>query len=339
MNWPLDACNYRLSHPFGWASMRTIRLILSDKFIWLLTIAVTLATFLPVSGQAVPYASFGVSAAIFWIFLLHGIRLERQEVIEGFRNWRLQSTIFGFVFGAMTAAGLALSLILDGHITSMIAIGFLYLGCLPSTVQSAAGYTLIAKGNVGASVVAAAAVNLSSIVLTPVLFALLASSVGIIITGSSFLKIVTMLLLPFAIGQLIQPWARPWILKYKSITGWADRLAISLAVYVAFSGAVVGGIWQQVSGRELMLVSFGIAALLVFAFGGAWSLGKWLGFRSGDRKALLFGGAQKSIAVGAPLAAILFPPEAAGMLLVPLLFYHLSSLTLSAPLAVRLAED
>ena len=36
--------------------MRTIRLILSDKFIWLLTIAVFLATFLPVSGQAVPYA-------------------------------------------------------------------------------------------------------------------------------------------------------------------------------------------------------------------------------------------------------------------------------------------
>ncbi|MEM8919191.1 MAG: bile acid:sodium symporter family protein [Pseudomonadota bacterium] len=319
--------------------MRTIRLILSDKFIWLLTIAVTLATLLPVSGNLVPYASFAVSAAIFWIFLLHGIRLERKEVIEGFRNWRLQSAIFGFVFGAMTVAGLVLSLLLENHITPMIAVGFLYLGCLPSTVQSAASYTLIARGNVGASVVAAAAVNLSSIVLTPVLFALIASSVGIIITGASFIKIVTMLLLPFALGQVIQSWARPWIMQHKNLTGWADRLAISLAVYVAFSGAVVGGIWQQVSGNELILVGVGTVALLVFAFGGAWSLGKSLGFGSGDRKALLFGGAQKSIAVGAPLAAILFPPDAAGMLLVPLLFYHLSSLTLSAPLAVRLAED
>lgn len=319
--------------------MQTIRLILSDKFIWLLSTAVLLATLLPVSGGAVPYASFAVSAAIFWIFLLHGIRLERKEVVVGIRNWRLQSAIFIFVFGAMTLAGLALSMILDGHITSMIAVGFLYLGCLPSTVQSAASYTSIAKGNVGASVVAAAAVNLSSIILTPVLFALLASSVGIIITGASFIKIVTMLLLPFAIGQFIQNWARPWIVKYKGITGWADRLAISLAVYVAFSGAVVGGIWQQVPVQEFLIVGLGVAALLVFAFGGAWLLGGWAGFVRNDRKALLFGGAQKSIAVGAPLAAILFPADAAGLLLVPLLFYHLCSLTLSAPLAVKLAMD
>jgi sodium/bile acid cotransporter 7 len=317
--------------------MQTIRLILSDKFIWLLSTAVLLATLLPVSGGAVPYASFAVSAAIFWIFLLHGIRLERKEVVEGIRNWRLQSAIFIFVFGAMTLAGLALSMILDGHITSMIAVGFLYLGCLPSTVQSAASYTSI--GNVGASVVAAAAVNLSSIILTPVLFALLASSVGIIITGASFIKIVTMLLLPFAIGQFIQNWARPWIVKYKGITGWADRLAISLAVYVAFSGAVVGGIWQQVPVQEFLIVGLGVAVLLVFAFGGAWLLGGWAGFVRNDRKALLFGGAQKSIAVGAPLAAILFPADAAGLLLVPLLFYHLCSLTLSAPLAVKLAMD
>lgn len=318
--------------------MKTISLILSDKFIWLLSAAVLLATVLPVSGYATPYASFAVAAGIFWIFLLHGIKLDRSEVAAGFRNWRLQSTIFGFVFGAMVLAGLVLSIVLDGYITPMIAVGFLYLGCLPSTVQSAASYTAIAKGNVGASVVAAATINLSSIVVTPILFALLASSVGIIITGASFLKILTMLLLPFAIGQLSQKWSRPLIAKFKNGTSWADKLAISLAVYVAFSGAVVGGIWQQVPVQEFLLVGIGIVALLIFAFGGAWMVGHFAGFVRNDRKALLFGGAQKSIAVGAPLAAILFPPDTAGLVLVPLLFYHLSSLTLSAPLAVKLAE-
>ena len=318
--------------------MQTIRLILSDKFIWLLAGAVLLATLLPVRGIATPYASFAVSAGIFWIFLLHGVKLERAEVVAGFRNWRLQSCIFVFVFGAMVVAGLVLSIVLDGYITPMIAVGFLYLGCLPSTVQSAASYTSIARGNVGASVVAAATINLSSIVVTPVLFALLASSVGIIITAASFMKILTMLLLPFAIGQLSQKWTRPLIAKFKNGTGWADKLAISLAVYVAFSGAVVGGIWQEVPVEEFLVVGLGILALLIFAFGGAWSLGGLAGFVRDDRKALLFGGAQKSIAVGAPLAAILFPPDTAGLLLVPLLFYHLSSLTLSAPLAVRLAQ-
>ncbi|MEP3227182.1 MAG: bile acid:sodium symporter family protein [Parasphingorhabdus sp.] len=319
--------------------MQTIRLILTDKFIWLLGGAVLLATVLPVGGQAQPIAAFAVSAGIFWIFLLHGIRLDRQEVAAGFRNWKLQSAVFGFVFGAMVLAGLFLSWILGGQVAPMIAVGFLYLGCLPSTIQSAASYTAIAKGNVGASVVAAATVNLSSIVLTPVFFALLASSVGIVITGASFIKIMTMLLLPFVIGQLIQSRARPWVAKHSDIVGWSDKLAISLAVYVAFSGAVVAGIWQQVPTDQFMIVGAAISVLLAFAFGGSWLLGGIAGFVLNDRKALLFGGAQKSIAVGAPLAAILFPPENAGLLLVPLLFYHLSSLVLSAPLAVRLAKS
>ncbi len=297
-----------------------------------------LATMVPVRGTAEPIAAFAVSAGIFWIFLLHGVRLDRQEVVAGFRNWRLQSAVFGFVFGAMVVAGLVLSQILDGYIRPMIAVGFLYLGCLPSTIQSAASYTAIAKGNVGASVVAAATVNLSSIVITPVFFALLASSVGIVITGASFIKIITMLLLPFVIGQLIQRWARPWVAQYGGIVGWSDKIAISLAVYVAFSGAVAAGIWNQVPGDQFLIVGVAIGALLIFAFGGAWLLGGISAFVINDRKALLFGGAQKSIAVGAPLAAILFPAESAGLLLIPLLFYHLSSLVLSAPLAVRLSK-
>ncbi len=297
-----------------------------------------LATMVPVRGTAEPIAAFAVSAGIFWIFLLHGVRLDRQEVVAGFRNWRLQSAVFGFVFGAMVVAGLVLSQILDGYITPMIAVGFLYLGCLPSTIQSAASYTAIAKGNVGASVVAAATVNLSSIVITPVFFALLASSVGIVITGASFIKVITMLLLPFVIGQLIQRWARPWVAQYGGIVGWSDKIAISLAVYVAFSGAVAAGIWNQVPGDQFLIVGVAIGALLIFAFGGAWLLGGISAFVINDRKALLFGGAQKSIAVGAPLAAILFPAESAGLLLIPLLFYHLSSLVLSAPLAVRLSK-
>ncbi|QTD56708.1 bile acid:sodium symporter [Parasphingorhabdus cellanae] len=298
-----------------------------------------MATLFPVRGTAEPIAAFAVSAGIFWIFLLHGIRLDRQEVVAGFRNWRLQSAVFGYVFGAMVVAGFILSRIVDGHIAPMIAVGFLYLGCLPSTIQSAASYTAIAKGNMGASVVAAATVNLSSIIITPVVFALLASSVGIVITGGSFVKIITMLLLPFVIGQLIQGWARPWVAQYGNIVGWSDKIAISLAVYVAFSGAVVAGIWQQVPGDQFLIVAIAITALLMFAFGGAWLLGGIAGFALNDRKALLFGGAQKSIAVGAPLAAILFPPENAGLLLIPLLFYHLSSLVLSAPLAVRLSKS
>ena len=76
-----------------------------------------------------------------------------------------------------------------------------------------------------------------------------------------------------------------------------------------------------------------VAALLAFSFGGAWALGGLLKLARADRITLLFSGAQKSIAVGAPLAATLFPPAIAGMVLVPILVYHMAQLILSAWIA------
>ena len=56
-----------------------------------------------------------------------------------------------------------------------------------------------------------------------------------------------------------------------------------------------------------------------------------------ERTAVLFAGAHKSIAVGAPLAALLFPASAAGMVLLPILVYHLAQLIVSAWIAPGLA--
>ena len=70
--------------------------------------------------------------------------------------------------------------------------------------------------------------------------------------------------------------------------------------------------------------------------GGAWLFGALLRLKRPDRITLLFSGAQKSIAVGAPLAATLFPPAIAGMVLVPILVYHMAQLILSAWIAPAL---
>jgi sodium/bile acid cotransporter 7 len=45
------------------------------------------------------------------------------------------------------------------------------------------------------------------------------------------------------------------------------------------------------------------------------------------------------LAIGAPLAATIFPPAIAGMVLLPTLIYHMAQLILSAPLATHLARD
>ncbi len=313
--------------------------IFADRFILLLLATILLASILPVSGRAAETAAQISSAAIFVLFFLNGVRLPRDEVLHGVRNWRLQGAIFLFVFGAMPMVGLGLSHIFDNILPPTLALGLLFAGILPSTIQSAAAYSALAKGNVAASVVAAALVNLAGVVMSPLLFAGLAHSGDAQISGEAVVRIALILLLPFALGQMMQRWCKPFVERHKSAATWMDRISIAIAVYVAFSGAVVAGIWSIVRGDELAWLAVALSVMLVAGFGGSWALGGAMKLPRGDRITMLFSGGQKSIAIGAPLAATIFPPAIAGMVLLPTLAYHMAQLILSAPLATQLAKD
>ncbi|MBY4637720.1 bile acid:sodium symporter [Sphingopyxis sp. XHP0097] len=313
--------------------------IFPDRFVPVLLATTLFASLLPVHGAAVPIAQALSTAAIVLLFFLNGVRLPRDEVLHGVRNWKLQGAAFAYCFGAMALLGLGAQAALAALLPAMLALGFLFLGILPSTVQSATAASSMAGGNVAASVVAAALLNLSGVIVAPLLFAALAGSAGAI-SGAAALRIVAILLLPFFAGQVAQRWLRPWVLAHRGLATLMDRSAIAIAVYVAFSAAVVGGIWDLLDIREIAIVGAAVAALLALSFGGAWLLGGVLRLARADRITLLFSGAQKSIAVGAPLAATLFPAATAGMVLVPILVYHMAQLILSAwlaPLLVRRA--
>lgn len=313
--------------------------IFADRFVLLLLATILLASLLPVRGEAAETASLISSAAIFLLFFLNGVRLPRDEVLHGVRNWRLQGAIFLFVFGAMPMVGLGMSHLFDNILPATLALGLLFTGILPSTVQSAAAYCALAKGNVAASVVAAALINLVGVVLSPLLFAMLAHVGEANVSGEAVGRIALILLLPFALGQMSQRWFKPWVDGHKSLATWMDRISIAIAVYVAFSGAVVAGIWSVVHGDELAWLAVALSVMLLAGFGGAWLLGGAMKLPRGDRITMLFSGGQKSIAIGAPLAATIFPPAIAGMVLLPTLAYHMAQLILSAPLATHLAKD
>src|SRR3546814_2698005 len=155
----------------------------------------------------------------------------------------------------------------------------------------------MAGGNVAASVIAAALINLVGVAAAPLLFAALAGNAGEI-HGDGVLRIVSILLLPFIAGQVAQHWLRPWVLSHRQLVTILDRTTVAIAVYVAFSAAVVAGIWELLDTREIAVVFTAVAALLALSFGGAWALGGLLKLARPDRITLLFAGAQKSIAVG-----------------------------------------
>jgi solute carrier family 10 (sodium/bile acid cotransporter), member 7 len=310
-----------------------------DRFVLMLLGAVLLGWLLPVSGAGLPIAQNIAFAGIFALFFLHGLKLPREEVRRAAKGWRLQGAMLAFTFGVMPMAGLAASKAAGIWLPPSLAAGLLYCAILPSTVQSAISYASLGKGNVAASVVGAALSNLVGIIATPALFVLLLGGVaGGGLGGDVVIKIFTMLLLPFALGQLVQRWLGAWAAKEKRLLSFFDRGVILLAVYVAFSSAVSSGALARVKGADLLALLLAAAVMLAFAFAAAWLLARVMKLDHADRVSLLFAGAHKSLATGAPMAALLFPPEIVGVMILPAIVYHQLQLIASAPLAARLAR-
>lgn len=309
-----------------------------DPMVRLILAALLAASLLPATGALREVVQVLSNGAVFVLFLLYGLKLARAEVRAGLGNARLLVPLTLWVFGAMTATGWALWQGLDQIMPPAMALGFLYLGVLPSTVQSATAYSSLAGGNVASSVIAAALLNLMAVFISAPLFSLLAGGAAGGLTGATLAKVMGLMLLPFVLGQIMQLRLGGWVKANRSATTFLERGTIALAVYAAFSGAVSEGVWHRVGLVDWALLVGACGIMLVVGYGGAWLLGKALGLDRGDRIAMLFAGAQKSIAMGAPLAMVLFPPASAGVLLLPLMTYHLAQMIVAAPIASRLGK-
>lgn len=310
----------------------------TDPLLRLLVLAILLAAVFPVTGRQHQMAQGVSDAAIVLLFLLNGLRLPRKEAMRSIGHWHFLGPLILWCFGAMALAGWGLSAIGSAGLPPELALGLIYLGVMPSTVQSATAYSSQAGGNVTHSVVAAAVLNILGVFFCAPLFSLIAGSESAGLDLQALGRVVMLLVLPFLVGQILQS-RLIWIMqRYPSLIKWADRSAIAIAVYVAFSGAVEQGLWERIDGSVWAILLALVVPMLIYGFGGAWLLGGALRLERRDRIAFLFAGGQKSIAFGAPLASALFSPALAGMMLLPLLCYHLMQLVVSAPLAARLSR-
>lgn len=309
-----------------------------DPLVRLILAAILLATILPVMGEARGIAQIVSNAAVFMLFLFYGMRLSRSEVWQGLGNHRLLIPLTIWVFGVMGGAGWLAWQGTSDYAPPALALGFLYLGVLPSTVQSATVYCSVARGNVASSVVAAALVNILAVFITVPLFSLLAGSEDTVFSGETLIKVLTILLLPFILGQASQAFTSAWVARNRKQIAHMDRGVIGLGVYVAFSGAVEQHIWSSLDAGVWGVLLLACGLLLLVAYGGSWLLGGLLDLSRGDRISMLFAGGQKSIAMGAPLAILLFPAATAGTVLLPLLVYHLAQMVAAAPIAGRLGR-
>ncbi|MCX2697151.1 MULTISPECIES: bile acid:sodium symporter family protein [Ochrobactrum] len=312
---------------------------LPDKFTCMLIATIVLASVLPVQGDFAVWFAIATKVAVGLLFFLHGARLSREAVIAGVIHWRLHLVVGCATFVLFPILGLVAGWTIPGLAQSPFYLGILYLCVLPSTVQSSIAFTSMAGGNVSAAIVSASASNIFGMFLTPLLVGLLFAvkgSGGISIDALQ--SILLQLLAPFVLGQILQPWIGHFMRRHSKALGFVDRGSILMVVYLAFSEAIVEGLWRTVSWNDLG-VMFGVnIMLLVIVMLATWYGSKWLGFHRADRITIMFCGSKKSLASGAPMASAIFAGANVGSVVLPLMLFHQIQLMACAVIARRLAE-
>lgn len=308
---------------------------LIDPFLAVLICTVILASLLPARGWGAGFVGLLATAAIVLLFFLHGARLARESLVAALTHARLHLTILSITFVLFPLLGLVLASSLRGLMPAGLWTGVLFLCALSSTVQSSIAFTSIARGNVAAAVTSAATSSLLGIGLTPIIVGLLAQAHGGGISRSGVWKIVLELMVPFGTGHLLRPWMGDWVERHRRVLSYTDRSTIILAVYSAFSAAVVEGLWRQVPLRSLLVLLLVCAALLAAVLLLSRFIAQQLGFATEEEIPIVFCGSKKSLISGVPMAHVLFPASAVGAAVLPIMVFHPMQLIVCSWLARR----
>jgi len=303
-----------------------LKRVVTDWFLCGMFLATFLAWLFPhfgASGGSM-HAEYVINIGVFVVFFLHGINLSSEQIRHGLKNWRLHLMVQGFTFVVFPLLWWLGNSVLGSHVPALLMLGFLYLCALPSTISSSVALTGSAGGNVPAAILNASLSSVLGIFLTPWLVSLVVGngSDGIDL-GATLLDLCAMLLLPLVLGQLLRPWLGRFFARHKRYTNVMDKVVILLLVYAAFCNSMISGLWQQQGGSVLLTAVLGSALLLALILWLTTRSARLLRCSPADEIAAVFCASKKSLAAGAPMAALIFGAHPGlGLILLPIMIYH-----------------
>jgi len=317
-----------------------------NGFIIALLAAVALAFLFPAPGARGGWLhpdllnNIGVALILF----LQGLSMAIERMKVGARNWRLHLIVQSFTFLVFPIVGLFFheaSWLIWPNEPTALRDGFLYLCVLPSTVSSSVVLTSVARGNVPGAVFNAALSNILGVILTPLLVrALMQASGQTASFGPLLLKITLLTLVPFLIGMGARPLVRKWVDANPRWVNVISNGVILFIVYTAFCDSVEGKLWQ----RYGIGITLNVAAAVIVLFAGVslliWFASRLARLNREDFIAALFCSVKKTLAMGVPLAQLIFGAKASlGLILLPILFYHPFQLFVCGLLASRFSQQ
>jgi sodium/bile acid cotransporter 7 len=281
-------------------------------------------------------ANYGVSV----IFFFYGLRLSRAKLVAGLGNWRLHILVQGSTFILFPLLVLPCKALLPDDL-QLLWLGAFFLSSLPSTVSSSVVMVSIAEGNIPAAIFNASISSIVGVFITPLW-------VGVVNTSQAggdidFFhivgKLVLQVLVPVALGIILNPRWGQWADRYKAQLKYFDQTIILIIVYTAFCESFGKNMFANLSWLELGGLAVAMLLLFFVAYGCIGLLCRLLGFSYEDRVTATFCGSKKSIVHGTVMSKVLFPGSTAtGILLLPVMLYHALQLIVVSLLARRLTE-
>ncbi|WP_054953756.1 bile acid:sodium symporter family protein [Flaviflexus massiliensis] len=271
------------------------------------------------------------------LFFLYGLRLRTSEVLDGLTNLKVQGLIFVSTYVVFPIVGLALHPVLTPVLGDGFANGFLYLAFLPSTIQSSVTFTSIARGDTAAAVCAATFSNILGMFLTPLYVLVFMNIDGA--SAGSLTTVLTQLLLPFIIGQILQVWFGDWIRRYPKPLKIYDQGTVVVIVLAAVLDSTAANTWDGVTILQITIIILLSCVLLAGILSFTWYSGAWFKVKRAGRIAILMCGSKKSLATGLPMAQAIFPASLIGPIAVPVIIFHQIQLLVCAIIASRLGRE
>lgn len=298
--------------------------------------SIGLAALLPELGSTesnLPWKPF-IQVGIALLFFFYGLKLDPAQLRTGLSNWRLHVLIQVTTFLGFPLLVFMLLQFVPG-LHPNFALGISYLGALPSTVSASVVLVSISKGNVPAAIFNASISSLLGVVITPFWMGIAGGeTAGELDLWASISDLSFKVVLPVLMGLALHKYLFPKIKPFLNRLKYLDQTVILSIVFTTFSESFSQQLFDSFSWLSLGGLALFMLFILMLVVGILFILTKMGSFSREDRIAALFCGSTKSLVHGVAIGKVLFPSAAIfGLMLLPVMLYHLQQLILGSFLA------
>ena len=307
-------------------------------------IAAVVAAYLhpPLGAEDGPLRSgFTAKLAVALIFLIQGLSLPTRRLVRSAGRIRFHLYCLACTYVVAPLLMLALAGVVDRWLPDNLVAGLLFLSVVPTTISSAVVLTSNAEGDTSSALFATAVSNLSGVILTPLLcIQLIELSYGATVEfWPVFLKLLLLVLVPLLLGQAVRPFIHEELASAAPAFKRMSNMLIVFIVYAAFCQSFATDAWSAVESADLVRL-IPVALLFLAAFSTTvWVMATLAGGGPPLRVAAFFCGSQKTLAAGAPMAALIFANAvelSPSLIILPLMILHPLQLVLGSALVPQL---